>query len=235
MTKKKAALIGMFLLVSLAMAAHQSPQFQAQTTPNPAAFLMVVSTPARLPSQTPGSILSPVAGAQQWLKALNTQDDNQIQNLTCQAQQENLKESSGWVLAFPVLAKLPSDLTLQIQVIGSALKFDIIRQNEGQARVRVYGNLPVTGPGLLAVYEVDERWWMVNEDGVWQWCGTSPGEATPTLTPTITATPLPITRSVRAGSSSSPTWWQILSVFVALLGAVAKIYTLIQRNRDKTG
>lgn len=235
MTKKKAALTGMFLLASLMMVAHQSPQFQAQTTPNQAAFLRVVSTPSRLPSQTPDPSLSPIVGAQQWLEALNTQDDNQIQNLTCQAQKENLKKSSGWVVAFPVLAKLPSDLALQIQGIVYGLKFEIIRQNEGQARVRVYGNLPVTGPGLMAVYEVDERWWMVYEDGVWQWCGTSPGEATPTLTPTITATPLPITRPVQAGSSSSPPWWQILSVLAAILGAVARIYSLIQGNRNKTG
>jgi hypothetical protein len=154
MTKKKAALIGIFLLASLTMTAHQSPQFLAQTTPNQAAFLLAVSTPPPLPSQTPESILSPVVGAQQWLEALNTQDDNQIQNLTCQAQKENLKERSGWVVAFPVLAKLSSDLIWQIQGMAPALKFGIIRQNERQARVRVYGNLPVTGPGLMAVYGV---------------------------------------------------------------------------------
>ena len=225
----------MFLLTSLTMVAYQSARFQVQTIPNQAAVLRAVSTPPLFPSQTPDTSLSPVVGAQQWLKTLNTQDDNQIQNLTCQAQQENLKESSGWVVAFPVLAKLPSDLISQIQVIVNALEFDIIRQNEGQARVRVYGNLPVTGPGLMAVYGVDERWWMVYEDDVWQWCGTSPGEATPTLTPTITSTPWPITRPVRAGRSSSPSLWEILGVCAAIVGAVARIYTLIQRNRNKTG
>lgn len=232
MAHKKAILIWIFLVVSLMMTAYQIPRFQAQAAPNRAASVTVVSTLLPLPSQTPAPNLSPVAGARQWLDALNTQDDNRLQNLTCQAQKENLKKSSGWVVAFPVLGKIRADLIPQMQGFVEGLPVEVIRQNEEQARLRVYGNLPVTGPGLMGIYEVDERWWMVYEDGGWRWCGTSPGEATPTLTPTITATPLPISRPDLA-NSSSPSWWKILGALATIVGAVARIYTSIQRKRVK--
>lgn len=232
MAHKKAALIWILWLASLMITAYQIPQFPAQAVPNRVASVTAVSTLPLLPSQTPAPNLLPVAGARQWLEAVNTQDDSRLQNLTCQAQKENLKKNSGWVVAFPVLAKIRSDLIPQMQGMVEGLTFEVIRQNEEQARLRVYGNLPVTGPGLMAIYEVDERWWMINEDGGWRWCGVSPGEATPTLTPTITATPLPITRPDLA-SSSSPSWWKILGALATIVGAVARIYTSIQRKRVK--
>jgi hypothetical protein len=230
--KKKAAVPGILLLASLSMAAFQSLQFHVQTIPNQAVALTAVSTPPAFPSQTPDSIVSPIVGARQWLRALNTQDDNRLQTLTCQAQQEKLKEGSGWAIAFPALAKIS---TSQLHGTVAGLSLEIMRQNEEQARIRVYGNLVVTGSGSMGVYAIDERWWMVYEDGVWHWCGTSPGEATPTLTPTITSTPWPITRSVRAGSSSSPSFWQVLGVILAILGGIGRIYSLIRRNQNKTG
>jgi hypothetical protein len=234
MVYKKAILIWILLQASLTMAAHPFHQFQAQASPNHAASVTAVSTLTLLPSQTPLPNLSPVAGARQWLEALNTQDDNRLQNLTCQAQRENLKKNSGWVLAFPVLGKIRADLIPQMQGLVDGLPVEVIRQNAEQARLRVYGNLPVIGPGLMGLYEVDERWWMVYEDGGWRWCGATPGEATPTLTPTITPTVLPITRPDLARNSSSLSVWKILSVLAAILGAVARIYTAIQRKKDKT-
>ena len=232
MAHKKTALIWIFLPASLMMTAYQIPQIPAQAAPNPAVSVTVVATLPPLPTQTPAPNLSPVVGAQQWLEALNTQDDNRLQNLTCQAEKENLKKNSGWVAAFPALTKIRSDLLSQIQVFAAGLTFEIIRQNEARAWVRVYGNLPVVGQRLMAVYEVDERWWMVNEDGVWRWCGSSLGDATPTLTPTITATPFPITRPDLA-NASSPSLWKILSAFAVILGAGARIYSIIQRKNGK--
>lgn len=232
MAQKKTALIWILLPASLMMTAYQIAQFPAQAAPNRSVSVTVVSTLPPLPSQTPAPNLSPVAGARQWLEAVNTQDDNRLQNLTCQAQKENLKKSSGWVVAFPVLAKIRSNLIPQIQGMVEGLTFEVIRQNEAQARVRVHGNLPVIGARLMAIYEVDERWWMVKEDGGWRWCGVSPGEATPTLTPTIIATPLPITRPDLAKNSSL--WWKILSALAAIVGAGARFYASIQRKKDKT-
>ena len=231
MAPRKAALTAIFLVVSLTLAAFQSPQFQAQTGSNRALLLTLTAAPSPPPSLTPNPTVSPVTGAQQWLAALNSQQEDQILERVCPSEQGNVREHSAWVAAFPPLAPIPARLLSQLEGIGQALEFEIINQDEGRARVRVHGNLPVSGPGLLAVYGVDERWLMVYEEGLWRWCGASQGDATPTLTPTITRTPLPISRPDRAGSSSSPTWWRILLAVAAILGAIAKIFDMVQRSR----
>lgn len=235
MGKTKAAVIGICLLASLTIAAFQSPQFYNQPVPHPAAALTAAATLTPWPSPTPASSLSPLAGARQWLQALNSQDEHQLQSLTCQAQQANLKESSGWAIAFPALANLSPKLTSQLQGTVSGLNLDLIRQNETQARLRVDGYLVVNGSGVMAVYAIDERWRLVYEEGVWRWCGAEPGETTPTLTPTITVTPFPMTRSGQAGGASRLSGWKILGMIVTIIAAVARIYSFIQRQQAKGG
>ena len=233
MVKKKAAVIGLLLLAALAVAAFQPFQFRGQTASKPGAVLTALSTPSPFPSPTPYSIVSPLVGARQWLETLNSGDHEQLQSLTCQAQQQPLQENSGWAIAFPDLANLSPKVLSQLEGTVSGLNLEIIRQNETQARLRVNGNLMVYGSGLMAVYAVDERWWLVYEEGVWRWCGTSAGEATPTLTPTITATPFPLPRSTQARGSSSLSFWKILGMIVTLVTAAAKIYDSIQRRQNK--
>ncbi|MCB9098275.1 MAG: hypothetical protein H6632_01955 [Anaerolineales bacterium] len=235
MVKKKAAVIVILLLAGLTIAAFQSPQFQVQTISKPAVALTAVSPPTASPTQTLASIVSPLIGARQWLQALNSSDEEEIQTLTCQAQQESLKESSGLAIAFPSLAKLSPNVTSQLQGTVFGLNLEIIRQDETRARIHIDGNLVVSGSGLMAVYAIDERWWLVYEEGLWRWCGTSQGEATPTLTPTITTTPFPLTRSVRAGGSSSLSLWKILGMILTILAAAARFYNLFQRHQNKKG
>jgi hypothetical protein len=119
-----------------------------------------------------GSEESPEEGAREWIDAVVSQDGNKMIKYTCLTQREEVQQASTLVSAFTILGEFfGRNPTLEIEGDISDLKFETIKESDGQAEVRVYGELRTALKGAANAQQIDERWLIVKENDIWQWCG----------------------------------------------------------------
>lgn len=116
-----------------------------------------------------GSAETPEQGAKAWFDALAEMDGFKVEDRTCQAQQEKMREAGLFSTMLQLFGQ--SQLGEQVKIDASSVIVETIRSSGDTAQVRITGKLRA-GIGL-AVTDQDLAfvWNMVREDGRWKYCG----------------------------------------------------------------
>lgn len=130
------------------------------------------------PAPTPTPVDSPERGAREWYEAIANSDGLRMDDRTCAAQKEAVRQSGLMTTAFSTLGQLLIGKQ-EIKVDVSGLAYTRVGSGSDSTDIRVVGTVR-TAIGLSVQSQaINQTMRMVRENGKWKYCGQA-GVAQPT-------------------------------------------------------
>ena len=112
---------------------------------------------------------SPEEAAKEWLQAVVAQDGLKMDDRTCSALKDQLRQDAFWGTAL---------LTLGQNLLGREVKADLsdlnittLKSSPDAARVRVKARIRAAVGLNVQAEEINGTWEMIKENGTWKYCG----------------------------------------------------------------